>query len=77
MDYSIRPVDPKTHSIAPRRKRDGERAPFDFGAPRGEAPAGDGEQRRPSTPPETLSPEERAIAPPGDGETGAQLDLSA
>ena len=77
MDYSIRPVDQKTHSIAPRRKQDGERAPFDLPQ---------GEQRRPGAYPQPAPPppQERAIAPGqeraiarGDGETGAHLDLSA
>lgn len=76
MDYSIRPVDQKTpHSIAPRRKRDEERAPFDFGADPGE-----GEERRPSAhhgPTPSPTQAERAIAPLGDGEIGAHLDLSA
>ena len=75
MDYSIRPVDQKTpHSIAPRRKRDEERAPFVFTE----------EERRPGAhhdpvPPvsQPPSPEERAIAPRGEDEIGAHLDLSA
>jgi hypothetical protein len=74
MDYSIRRVDQKTpQTIAPRRKRDEERAPFDFT---------EREERRPSAgePPEasTSAPTlERAIAPPDDAEIGAHLDLSA
>ena len=70
MDYSIRPVDQKTpHSIAPRRKRDEERAPFDFTEE--EQKSGAHHEPARAEPP----PAERAIAP--DDEIGAHLDLSA
>ena len=74
MDYSIRPVDQKTpHSIAPRRKRDEERAPFDFT----EEEPKPGAHHEPAGPARAEPSGERAIAPPGDGEIGAHLDLSA
>ena len=80
MDYPIQPVgrpidSPHVRPVGPRRERGGQ-TPFELGD--------DGESGRPGEraehdahPKPQPAHDDRPVAPPGDDEVGAHLDLSA
>jgi hypothetical protein len=76
MDHSIRRIEPASvRPTAPRRRRGGDESrPFDLARDEPAAGAGD-EAAAPADP--GGAPSDRTVAPRGDDDPGARIDLSA